>query len=177
MTAARIKRIVVSLVGFTILIIGVVLIVFPGPAFIVIPIGLAILATEYLWAKNLLDKIKNGIRKNSKNRDLETKGYYCPEHKVKLVLKEAKQGKNAGQKFWGCPTWSKTKCNYTIPYETKKKRDPTLKKKFLNIIKNKNGKVSPLKIVGFILMIPVYIVGFFITAFAEIFIEKRKKGL
>ena len=62
-TIARIKRIIVSVVGFTALIIGIFLIVFPGPAFIVIPVGLAILATEYVWAKNLLEKVKKGIRK------------------------------------------------------------------------------------------------------------------
>ena len=47
MKLAKVKRIVVTLIGFIVLIIGIVLIVIPGPAFIVIPIGLAILATEY----------------------------------------------------------------------------------------------------------------------------------
>jgi uncharacterized protein (TIGR02611 family) len=66
MTLARLKRIIVSVVGFTVLIIGIVLIVFPGPAFIVIPVGLAILAIEYDWAKNLLGKVKNVFRKSSR---------------------------------------------------------------------------------------------------------------
>jgi len=66
MTLAKVKRIVVSLVGFTVLLIGIILIVFPGPAFIVIPVGLAILATEFVWAKNLLAKVKKGIRKTFK---------------------------------------------------------------------------------------------------------------
>jgi len=66
MTLAKVKRIVVSLVGFTVLLIGIILIVFPGPAFIVIPVGLAILATEFVWAKNLLEKVKKGIRKTFK---------------------------------------------------------------------------------------------------------------
>jgi hypothetical protein len=34
------------------------MIVLPGPAFIVIPAGLAILATEFLWARKLLDSVK-----------------------------------------------------------------------------------------------------------------------
>jgi uncharacterized protein (TIGR02611 family) len=63
MTLKQIKRIVVSVVGFTILAIGIVLIVFPGPAFIVIPIGLSILATEFVWAKRLLEKVKERIQK------------------------------------------------------------------------------------------------------------------
>ena len=67
-TFRQIKKIVVTIVGFTILIIGVLLIVLPGPASIVIPFGLAILATEFVWARNLLDKIKSKIkRKGNKN--------------------------------------------------------------------------------------------------------------
>jgi tellurite resistance protein TerC len=48
-------------IGFTILIIGIFMIVLPGPAFIVIPLGLAILATEFVWAKKWLDKVKQKI--------------------------------------------------------------------------------------------------------------------
>ena len=40
------------------LLIGLALIVLPGPAFIVIPIGLAILATEFAWAGHLLAKAR-----------------------------------------------------------------------------------------------------------------------
>lgn len=53
-----VKRIVVSVVGVTVLLIGVALLVLPGPAFIVIPIGLAILATEYAWARRWLRKAR-----------------------------------------------------------------------------------------------------------------------
>ena len=53
-----IKKIIVAVIGFTILIIGVSMIVLPGHAFIVIPLGLAILATEFVWAKKWLDKVK-----------------------------------------------------------------------------------------------------------------------
>ena len=63
MNLKQIKRIVVAVIGFTILAIGIVLIVFPGPAFIVIPIGLSILATEFVWAKRLLEKVKERIQK------------------------------------------------------------------------------------------------------------------
>jgi uncharacterized protein (TIGR02611 family) len=52
------KRIVVAIVGFTVLLLGVVMIVLPGPAFIIIPLGLAILATEFVWAQRLLTKAK-----------------------------------------------------------------------------------------------------------------------
>ena len=53
------KRIVVAVIGGTVTLIGIALIVLPGPAFIVIPIGLSILATEFLWARRWLKKIRD----------------------------------------------------------------------------------------------------------------------
>ena len=64
MTLKKLKRIIVGVIGFTVLIIGILMIVFPGPAFIIIPLGLSILATEFLWARKLLDKVKDRLRKN-----------------------------------------------------------------------------------------------------------------
>ncbi|HXF18736.1 MAG TPA: PGPGW domain-containing protein [Burkholderiales bacterium] len=52
------KRIVVAVIGGTITLVGVAMIVLPGPAFIVIPLGLSILATEFIWAKRWLQKIR-----------------------------------------------------------------------------------------------------------------------
>lgn len=52
------KRIVIAIVGFTVLLVGVAMVILPGPAFIVIPLGLAILATEFVWAQRLLTKAK-----------------------------------------------------------------------------------------------------------------------
>ncbi len=49
---------IVSVVGATVLLIGIALLVLPGPAFIVIPVGLAILATEYAWARRWLKKAR-----------------------------------------------------------------------------------------------------------------------
>jgi ribosome-associated translation inhibitor RaiA len=53
-----IKRIAILVVGSTVLAIGVALIVLPGPAFIVIPAGLAILAIEFAWARRWLRKAR-----------------------------------------------------------------------------------------------------------------------
>jgi hypothetical protein len=53
----RIRR---SIIGFTVLGIGVIMIVTPGPAVVVIPVGLAILATEYAWARRSLNKLEEG---------------------------------------------------------------------------------------------------------------------
>lgn len=57
-TLRVVKRIIVSVVGGTVLLIGIALLVLPGPAFIVVPIGLAILATEYAWARHWLRKTR-----------------------------------------------------------------------------------------------------------------------
>jgi len=48
---------VVAVTGTTVLLFGIVLTVLPGPAVIVIPIGLAILATEFVWAQRCLQKL------------------------------------------------------------------------------------------------------------------------
>jgi uncharacterized protein (TIGR02611 family) len=58
-----VRRVIVSVLGATVLLIGIALLVLPGPAFIVIPIGLAILATEYAWARRWLKKVR-GIASN-----------------------------------------------------------------------------------------------------------------
>jgi tellurite resistance protein TerC len=53
-----VKRVIVSVLGATVLLIGVALLILPGPAFIVIPVGLAILASEYAWARHWLRKVR-----------------------------------------------------------------------------------------------------------------------
>lgn len=63
-TLKRLKRIIVGIVGTTILIIGILLLVLPGPAFLVIPLGLGILATEFVWARRLLQKVKDKISRS-----------------------------------------------------------------------------------------------------------------
>jgi uncharacterized protein (TIGR02611 family) len=52
------RRLIVAVVGFTVLLIGLAMIVLPGPAIVVIPLGLAILATEFVWARRLLQRVK-----------------------------------------------------------------------------------------------------------------------
>lgn len=62
-TVRQAKKLVIAVLGFTVLAIGLAMIVLPGPAVIVIPIGLGILATEFIWARNLLKKVKLKLRK------------------------------------------------------------------------------------------------------------------
>ena len=54
----RIKRLIKVVFGFTILAAGVAMLVLPGPGWLVIAVALAILAGEYVWARNLLNKLK-----------------------------------------------------------------------------------------------------------------------
>jgi tellurite resistance protein TerC len=58
LTWRQARRVVVAVVGGSVLLVGLALLVLPGPAFVVIPIGLAILATEFVWARRWLAKIK-----------------------------------------------------------------------------------------------------------------------
>lgn len=51
-----VRKIVIAVIGTTIFLIGVALIVLPGPAFIVIPIGLSILASEFIWAQRVMKR-------------------------------------------------------------------------------------------------------------------------
>jgi tellurite resistance protein TerC len=52
------RRIVISILGFTVLAVGIAMMVLPGPAFIVIPIGLGILGLEFAWARRWLKTVK-----------------------------------------------------------------------------------------------------------------------
>jgi tellurite resistance protein TerC len=54
------RRIAVAIVGGTILAFGIALLVLPGPALVVIPVGLAILGVEFAWARQWLRKVKDG---------------------------------------------------------------------------------------------------------------------
>lgn len=56
-----VRRLIVLVVGLTVLLIGLVFILTPGPAFVVIPIGLGILAIEFAWARRLLHRMKDQV--------------------------------------------------------------------------------------------------------------------
>ena len=61
------RRIVIGVVGATVLIIGVIMLVTPGPALVVIPVGLAILSIEFTWARHWLRRLRESISNNSFN--------------------------------------------------------------------------------------------------------------
>ena len=57
----QVKRVIIAVVGFTVLAIGLVMIVLPGPAILIIPVAMGILATEFVWARNLINKVKSKL--------------------------------------------------------------------------------------------------------------------
>lgn len=61
-TLSRAKRLIKIVIGMTILLIGVCMIVLPGPAVVVIPVGLMILATEFVWARKLMERFEKKVR-------------------------------------------------------------------------------------------------------------------
>ena len=69
------RRIVVGVVGITVLLIGVIMLVTPGPALVVIPVGLAILSIEFAWARHWLRRLRESISSNNfRNRQKKGAG-------------------------------------------------------------------------------------------------------
>jgi len=62
-SARTLKRIIIAIIGGTVVLIGIAMIVLPGPAIVVIPAGLAILATEFIWAQRALRQCKGAVVK------------------------------------------------------------------------------------------------------------------
>jgi hypothetical protein len=60
------RRLAIGVIGSTVVLIGIALLVLPGPAIVVIPLGLAILATEFVWAKRLMDRAKEQGRRGGR---------------------------------------------------------------------------------------------------------------
>lgn len=52
------RRFIVAVVGSTVLLVGLLMLALPGPAFVVIPAGLAILALEFAWARHWLERVR-----------------------------------------------------------------------------------------------------------------------
>ena len=52
----KLYRALFVLLGLVVLAVGIAMLALPGPAFVVIPIGLAVLSLEFAWAERLLEK-------------------------------------------------------------------------------------------------------------------------
>jgi Ca2+-transporting ATPase len=64
-TFRRLRKVAVGLCGGGVILVGLAMIVLPGSAMLVIPLGLAVLSTEFIWAKRWLNKAKELISKNT----------------------------------------------------------------------------------------------------------------
>jgi Putative transmembrane protein (PGPGW) len=49
----RLRRFLIGTIGFSVVLIGLVMIVLPGPAILIVPLGFAILASEFAWARRV----------------------------------------------------------------------------------------------------------------------------
>jgi Putative transmembrane protein (PGPGW) len=65
-TLKALRRAAVFTLGTSVVGVGTVMIVAPGPAIVVIPLGLGILATEFVWAQRILDNAKERIAAGEK---------------------------------------------------------------------------------------------------------------
>ncbi len=58
-TVEQVRRIFLIIAGFTLLLAGGVMLVTPGPGMLVIFLGLGLLAAEFVWARRLMERVKN----------------------------------------------------------------------------------------------------------------------
>ncbi|MCS6946036.1 MAG: PGPGW domain-containing protein, partial [Steroidobacteraceae bacterium] len=52
------RRIVITLIGFTVLAVGAAMLVLPGPGLLVMAVGLGVLSLEFAWARHWLKEVK-----------------------------------------------------------------------------------------------------------------------
>ncbi|GAB7026040.1 PGPGW domain-containing protein [Geotalea toluenoxydans] len=69
-TLRNVKRLIIAVTGFIVMAVGIAMIVLPGPAVIVIPIGLGILATEFVWARTILKHAKERMARFRKKAEI-----------------------------------------------------------------------------------------------------------
>jgi uncharacterized protein (TIGR02611 family) len=79
-TVTQARKLVVGVIGGTVLLTGVVMLVTPGPGWVAIFLGLSILSVEFIWAARLLKRLKdkgrdisNRVLGNSRNQSGKAK--------------------------------------------------------------------------------------------------------
>ena len=87
-------RMLYTIVGFAVLIAGLLMLVLPGPAAVFIPIGLALLSLEFVWAENLLERALE-YAENAKRKARET----TPRQRILTAIVCALVA--AGLAIWG----------------------------------------------------------------------------
>ena len=61
------RRIAITIVGATVVLLGLIMLVTPGPGLVVSPVGLAILSIEFAWARHWLRKLRESISQAGQN--------------------------------------------------------------------------------------------------------------
>ena len=59
----RLKHVITTVIGFTVIALGAAMLILPGPGLVVIALGLVILSAEFVWAKRALDRMKDGAQR------------------------------------------------------------------------------------------------------------------
>jgi len=73
-----VRKLIVLVIGSTVVLVGIVMIVTPGPAFLVISAGLGILALEFVWARTLLKRAKAYIASQADKVKAKLSGPFGP---------------------------------------------------------------------------------------------------
>ncbi len=69
------RKTLITLVGGGLTLLGGILIIMPGPAWLLLPIGLAILSLEYPWAKKWLKKSQVYMTRSARYLDHKIRQY------------------------------------------------------------------------------------------------------
>lgn len=64
-----VKKLMITIGGGFLVFIGAIFVLVPGPAFLFLPVGLAILSLEYPWAKQWLKKCQRWMKQGAEKLD------------------------------------------------------------------------------------------------------------
>lgn len=67
------KKLIVIVIGPLLILLGILLLVLPGPGIVLIIAGIALLGTEYHWARRLMGPVKRWVDRRKGNKPVEPK--------------------------------------------------------------------------------------------------------
>jgi uncharacterized protein (TIGR02611 family) len=63
------RKSAIALAGGLLVLLGVIMLVTPGPGWLAIAAGLAVLATEFEWAQRLLERVRKRIQRATHRKE------------------------------------------------------------------------------------------------------------
>lgn len=91
LTLEQVRRAFRIVSGFTLLVVGAIMIITPGPGWLTIFLGLSLLAAEFVWARRLMNRIKKeGGRIKEAVLGVETNEEAGAPHEAQETSKEVK---------------------------------------------------------------------------------------